>query len=107
MSDPVLTTATPVQCAHGGRAATVSSVTRVRVAGTPVLVAGDPVTVAGCPLPTPPNGPGPCVSAQFTSASARVRAQGRAVLLHSSTSVSAPAGTPLVVGVGQPRVRGV
>jgi len=105
MGEPVLSTAAVLPCAHGGQARVASVSPRVRVGGTPVLLAGAPAPVAGCANPPPP---GPCVTAQFSTAAVRVRVQGRPVLLRSSLAVCAPTGTALLPPVpGQVRVRGV
>jgi hypothetical protein len=95
---------TVAACAHGGQAQPTVAQPRVRVAGLPVLTTATVHTVAGCTF-APPQGNGPCVSAQWTGA-ARVRAGGAPVLLSDSRSTCTPTGTALVVAASQQRVRG-
>ncbi|TDV48766.1 hypothetical protein [Actinophytocola oryzae] len=94
-----------VTCSHGGQAQPTTVQPRVRLSGAPLLPATTVHTVAGCSF-TPPQGNGPCVSAQWVGA-VRVRASGVPVLLADSRSVCTPTGTPLVVTVTQQRVRGI
>jgi hypothetical protein len=49
----------------------------------------------------------PCVTAQWTVAALRVRADGVPVLLQDSQAVTVPNGVPLTVTVTQPRVKGM
>lgn len=96
-----------VLCAHGGQAKPTAPVPRVLVSGQPVTTVSAPWVVAGCPFPPPPNGNGPCVTAQFATSATRVLALGQPVLLLDSQAVCAPTGTPLVVAATQARVTGM
>jgi hypothetical protein len=93
-----------VLCAHTGQAMPTSPFPRVKVAGQAVVVQPVPWTVTGCILP--PISGGPCATASFLTAAARVKAGGMFVLLQDSQAVCAPTGTPLTAAVVQPRVRG-
>lgn len=94
-----------VVCAHGGQAQAAAPNPRVLVGGQPTVTQSGPYVVAGCAF-APPAGNGPCVTAQWVTAAARVTSNGRPLLLQDSQSVCAPTGTPLTVVVTQMRVKG-
>ncbi len=96
-----------VVCAHGGQAQPTAPVPRVRVSGQPVATVAAPYVIAGCTNPPPPAGTGPCVTAQWVTASVRVRALGQPVLLQDSQAICVPTGTPLSVVATQVRVKGI
>ena len=96
-----------VLCFHGGQAQTTSPNPRVKVMGQLVATQPSPWMVAGCPFVTPVPTPQPCVTAQWVTAAARVRASGMPVLLQDSQAVCAPNGTGVIVAVTQVRVRGM
>jgi hypothetical protein len=96
-----------VQCAHGGQAQPTAPNPRVKVMGQPVVTQPAPYTIAGCTLPPPPAANGPCVTAQWVTASMRVKVMGQPVLLQDSQAVCAPTGTPLNIIVTQTRVKGM
>lgn len=79
---------------------------RVTVGGQPITTLSSTYGVAGCTLPPPPNGNGPCVTAQWIVGATRVLADGQPVLLLDSQAICAPTGTPLMVVVTQTRVTG-
>lgn len=105
MPGPLLHLGATVMCSHGGQATPASPFARVLVSGQPVVTLSSPYLVAGCGF-VPPGGNGPCVSAQFVTAAARVLAGGVPVLLQDSVSVCVPTGTPTIAAVVQPRVIG-
>jgi hypothetical protein len=84
-----------VLCAHGGKATPASLQPKVLVSTQPIALAGAPWVVAGCPLPPPPGANGPCVTAQFATASLRVKSFGVPLLLFDSQATCVPTGTPL------------
>lgn len=96
-----------VLCSHAGPAQPAASNPRVKVSGQPIVTQTNTYTVTGCTLPPPPNGNGPCVSAQWVTAATRVRAGGMPVLLQDSQAICAPTGTPLNILVTQIRVKGM
>lgn len=96
-----------VMCSHAGQATPTAPNPRVLVGGQPVATLGAPWVVAGCALPPPPAANGPCVTAQFVTASTRVLAAGQPVLLFDSQAVCAPTGTPVIPVVSQVRVTGM
>ena len=96
-----------VMCMHAGQAQPVVSNPRVKVSGQPVVTQSATYTIAGCTLPPPPAANGPCVTAQWMTAAARIKVGGEPVLLQDSQSLCAPTGTPLNVVVTQMRVKGM
>ncbi|HEV3049969.1 MAG TPA: hypothetical protein VGX50_06660 [Longimicrobium sp.] len=96
-----------VMCSHAGQATPTAPNPRVLVGGQPVATLGAPWVVAGCALPPPPAANGPCVTAQFVTASTRVLVVGQPVLLFDSQAVCAPTGTPVIPVVSQIRVTGM
>src|SRR5688500_3664329 len=94
-----------VMCMHGGQATPTTPFPRVKVSGQPVVTMSSPYAIAGCAF-SPPQGNGPCVTAQFISPAVRVRAGGAPVLLQNSAAVCAPTGTGVNVVVTQIRVKG-
>ena len=93
-----------VLCQHGGQATATAPNPRVKLGGQPVATQTAPWTVAGCPFTTG-SGPLPCVTAQFVTASLRVRAGGAPVLLSDSQAVCVPNGTGVNVVMTQMRVK--
>lgn len=96
-----------VQCAHAGRATPTTPSPRVKVNGQPIVTLPAPWAVAGCTMPPPPNGNGPCVTAQFSTSASRVTSNGQPVLLSDSQATCTPTGTPLLVVQTQTRVKGI
>ena len=94
-----------VICAHGGNAQPAELDSRVRVGGLPVATQRAPYMVSGCPF-VPPHGNGPCVSAGWLTAAARIRISGTPVVLTDSKAICTPTGAPLVIVGSQTRVRG-
>ena len=93
-----------VLCAHAGQATPMVVNPRVTVGGQPITTLSSTYAVAGCTLPPPPNGNGPCVTAQWIVGATRVLADGQPVLLLDSQAICAPTGTPLMVVATQTRV---
>ena len=101
----MLDTSATVQCLHAGQAQPVASNPRVKMNGQPIVTQTNSYTVSGCTMPTPPNGNGPCVSAQWTSAATRVKAGGTPVLTRDSQATCVPTGTGLTILNTQMRVK--
>jgi hypothetical protein len=57
----VVTTASQIECAHGGTVKVTASQSKLKVGGNPVLVETDMLTatVSGCKTPVTPPPPGP------------------------------------------------
>jgi hypothetical protein len=103
----LLTVGSTLMCAHGGQAMPTAPDPRVMASGQPVATMSAPYSVAGCPFVVPPGSPMPCVTATFTVAALRVKADGMPVLLQDSQAMTVPNGVPLMVAVTQPRVKGM
>ena len=106
MPGPLLHLGATVLCAHGGQATPSAPVPRVLVSGQPVATQAAPWLVAGCAF-SPPQGNGPCITAQWVVAATRVFAAGQPVLLMSGQGICTPTGTPLIPVAAQTRVLGV
>jgi hypothetical protein len=107
----ILTTASTMNCLHGGTVQAISANTRVRCAGDFALRASDTFLVVGCGFSTPATGPHPCVSVQWVSTATRSKVIGDPPLNDSSVGLCVAAdqavqGTVLI-GAVQPRVAGV
>lgn len=96
-----------VMCAHGGQAQATVPNPRVTVMGMPTVAMTSPYMVAGCAFPPPPNGNGPCISAQWVTGALRVTSMGQPLLVLSSQAICVPTGTPLMIAVTQTRVTGM
>jgi hypothetical protein len=96
-----------VLCSHAGQAQPTVPNPRVTVSGMPTVTIASPYVIAGCVLPPPPNGNGPCVTAQFVSSATRVTSNGQPLLLLDSQAICAPTGTPLIIAATQTRVTGM
>lgn len=107
MPGPLLHVGATVLCSHGGQAQPTSPNPRVLVSGQPTVTRLAPYVVAGCPFPPPPNGNGPCVTAQWVTSAVRVLSSGAPLLLLDSQAICAPTGTPLVNVAAQFRVSGM
>jgi hypothetical protein len=95
-----------VLCAHAGQAQPTATNPRVTVGGLATVTSTAPYSIAGCAQPSPPNGNGPCVTAQWTSAATRITSEGQALLLFDSQATCTPTGTPLLITSTQIRVTG-
>jgi hypothetical protein len=95
-----------VQCTHAGPAQPTAPNPRVLVSGQAIVMQPAPYVVTGCPFNVS-GGPSPCVTAQWITASARITANGQAVLLLDSQAICAPNGTPLVILNTQTKVLGL
>lgn len=93
-----------VMCAHGGQATPTVPNLRVTVSGQPTVTIAAPYVVAGCAFPPPPNGNGPCVTANWLMGTTRVLSNGQPLVCQSSQAICVPTGTPLIIAVTQPRV---
>lgn len=107
MGDPVLTATSQIICAHAAPVSIASSTARVRIGGDQALTQSDVFTPTGC-LFIIAGASSPCTTVQYVTAAVRVRAEGRPVLLQSSTGMgigTGPQGPVSHVAI-QPRVRG-
>jgi hypothetical protein len=107
MSGQALTSATAMQCPHGGQVQAVPSNTRAK-ADAYLLTQSDTFTIAGCAFTIPPGTPSPCIQVKWVVADTRVKA-GAATLSQSDTGLcmnaqSAPQG-PVVIVNTQAKVK--
>lgn len=94
-----------VICAHSGQAKPTAPNPRVKVSGQSTVLLNVPYTISGCTCPPPSTGNGPCVSAQWTSGTTRVKSNGQPLVIQSSQATCTPTGTPLTITVTQTRVK--
>ncbi len=106
MASPILTTASKLQCPHGGTVAIVSANTAVSAAA-PLALATDTFTVTGCPFQIPIGTgtvPHPCVTVKWLKTNTAVLVNGTPTLSQDSMSLclaadQAPQGPVSVVTV--------
>jgi Na+-translocating ferredoxin:NAD+ oxidoreductase RNF subunit RnfB len=82
MGSANLTTASQIQCPHGGQATLTTSNVNAK-AGAAMLLETDIHIVAGCSFCIGPN-PSPCMQIQWSAGATKVKAGGTAVLTSSS-----------------------
>lgn len=96
-----------IVCPHAGQVQPSPTITRVTMAGLTPLSKDDTFAIAGCPFVIATS-PHPCTEVQWLTATTRVTAEGKALLLDQSSGLckaadGAPQGSPNVV-VTQQRV---
>jgi hypothetical protein len=104
-----ITTASSLQCPHGGTVAIVTTNARVQAGGAPLALATDTFTIAGCPFQIPAGVttvPSPCIRVQWIVTDMRTGVGGAPTLSASSVGLclaatQAPQGT-VVIGTTQP-----
>jgi hypothetical protein len=89
-------------CPHGGSVSIVSSNTRVKLNGQAAATMSDTFTIAGCSFTIPPSKPQPCMTVKWLMPALRVKVNGQAVVLQTSTGLcqtgeQIPQGPPNVV----------
>jgi hypothetical protein len=95
-----------VICAHPpGKAQPSAPNPRVKLQGKPTVLQATSYAIVGCALTGTPNPP--CATAQWMTASVRVKSGGQGLLLQDSQSTCTPTGTPLTVVATQTRVKAV
>lgn len=87
MGATILTTASVIQCPHGGSARLVTSNTSLEIGGAMALVETDVPPVAGCPFVLPGPKPSPCVTISWSGGSRNVDADGVPVLTTASVGL--------------------
>ena len=107
----VLTTASVMQCPHGGSVSVVCSNTRMKADGAYTLRSTDTFTIAGCPFTLPAGAPHPCVRIQWMVTAMRSKVVSNQVLAKDSVGMclaadSMPQGTVLIQQA-QSRVKGL
>jgi hypothetical protein len=95
MGANLLTTASVIQCPHGGAAQLVTTNTTLDIDGAMALVETDVHPVVGCPFVLPGPKPSPCVTLTWTAGSKNVDADGVPVLTTASVGLcKSPEGAP-------------
>jgi hypothetical protein len=107
MPGPLVHLGATVLCSHAGQAQPATVNPRVLVSGQPTVPIVSIYAVAGCTLPPPPAANGPCVTAQFVTASTRVLSNGQPLVLLDSQAICTPTATPLMILVTQVRVTAI
>lgn len=101
MIGAVLTVGAPAFCPHGGSAVSVAPDARVTIAGQPVLTIAAPLMLSGCRQAAGPNG---CITAQFITGAARVRARGLPLAVDHGMAICSPGPGRLTFVAVQARV---
>jgi hypothetical protein len=89
MASPLLTTASTLQCPHGGTVTIASSNTKAKGAA-PLALATDTFTIAGCPFQIPVGTgtvPHPCVRVQWTKTNMHATVNGQPTLSQDSVGL--------------------
>ncbi|KAF0813717.1 hypothetical protein IGB42_02070 [Andreprevotia sp. IGB-42] len=108
----LLTTASSLQCPHGGTVSIVSANVKTK-AGAALALATDTFTIAGCPFQIPVGTgtvPSPCVSVRWVVTNMRTKVDGTPTLSKTSSGVclaatQAPQG-PVSIVQTQPKASG-
>jgi uncharacterized Zn-binding protein involved in type VI secretion len=105
---PILTALASANCPHGSKATFMATSTKVMIEMGPVFVTGDQCIIIPCPFTVPPSKPQPCVKGVVVTASAKVLAEGKPVIVQSPSDLAQsaeqiPAG-PLVYASVQMKV---
>lgn len=101
MPGDALTTASTIQCPHGGRALLLTSNTQTSAGGAPVLLESDIHPVVGCPFTIGPKY-SPCIRIEWTAGASKATIQSVNVLVQSSIGKcinpeGAPQGVAIIV----------
>ena len=102
MPGTILTTASQIQCPHGGQAILTTANTKGFAENMPALLESDIHTVAGCPFTLPGPKYSPCIRIEWSGGATRVKASGTPVLVKSSvgrciSAEGATQGTAIIV----------
>ncbi|WNG46202.1 hypothetical protein F0U60_20325 [Archangium minus] len=110
MMGALLTTASTLQCPHGGAVQAMSSNNRAKAGGDFLVRASDTFTITGCTF-APGGAAHPCVRVQWVSTALRVKVLQDALLTMDSVGMclaadNAPQGTVLISATQQ-RAKGL
>ncbi len=106
MPGNILTTASTIQCMHGGSATLSTANTKVFAGGSPALLETDIHPVVGCPFTLPPPKYSPCVRIEWSGGASTTTISGVAVLIQSSvgkciSAEGAPQGVAVIASTQQ------
>lgn len=109
MAGGMITTASILQCPHGGSVSIITSNGRSQAAGGFLATMSDTFIVSGCPfqIPATPPIPSPCIAVRWLSGDGRTQVNGLPSLSQSSVGLCLNAqqvaqGPVLIIG-GQTR----
>ena len=100
----LLTQNATIQCMHGGQAQPSVTNSHVKVDQQAIVTQDCSYTISACSYQVG-QAKVPCVTAQWTSAAARVKAGGVPVLLSDSQATCTPNGTGVNIIMAQTRVK--
>lgn len=88
-------------CPHAGQVQVTASIGRVTMGGLAPLAQDDAYSIVGCPF-NAGGAPQPCVEVEWLTATTRVTAEGKALLLDDSTGLcqasgKIPQGSPQIL----------
>jgi hypothetical protein len=86
----LLTTASTLQCPHGGSVSIASSNTKAKASGSALALSTDTFTIAGCPFQIPVGTgsvPHPCVRVQWTRVNTKTLVNGQPTLSTASVGL--------------------
>lgn len=111
MAGNLLTTASVLNCPHGGMVSIISANTLVLAGGAPIALATDTFPIAGCPFQIPVGAgmvPSPCIRVQWIVTDMRNGITGSPTLSTSSIGIClSPAQVPqglVVISATQPTI---
>lgn len=87
MAGDSITTASSLQCPHGGSVQITSTNTRSNAVQAPLALATDTFMVTGCPFTLPGPVPSPCVTVMWMVPDVRVRVNGVPTLSRSDVGM--------------------
>lgn len=87
MAGRTLTTASRLQCPHGGTVNIISGHHKVSAGGSPVATTADTFIITGCPFLLPPFIPSPCVTLRWIVSDAAVSISGSPTLSETSAGL--------------------
>ena len=105
-----LTSASTLQCPHGGMVSAVASNSKVSLGGSPIVLSSDTFTVGGCAFMIGPS-PHPCLQVQWIVTALMATADGSQPLTTDSVGLckagdGAPQGPVMIVST-QAKVSGL
>jgi hypothetical protein len=105
-----LTTASILQCPHGGMVTAITTNTAAQAGGSYIVRSSDTFMVAGCAF-TLPSGPSPCMTVQWVTAALTNTVMSDSVLTEDDVGLclaadEAPQG-PVIISSTQPLVSGL
>lgn len=109
MPGQILTTASTIQCMHGGQATLTTTNSRLTVDGAPALLETDIHPVVGCPFTLPGPKYSPCVKIEWSAGASQVTVNGTPVLVRSSIGrcISAEGAPQGIAIIANTQIKGI